>query len=141
MPYQDPARVDDFIAKLAEYHKVKQGELTCSQPIDSSVVSSVYVFPDKQEIDVFGRLLQVACSYSDATPGYHLYFSHQQFFFELQDTRKQLQYRWIAERVNGKILLYSTNAPVGANTSSTCYLEYRDELMHTKNNNTKTKEI
>ena len=141
VPYQDPARVDDFIAKLAEYHKVKQGELTCSQPIDSSVVSSVYVFPDKQEIDVFGRLLQVACSYSDATPGYHLYFSHQQFFFELQDTRKQLQYRWIAERVNGKILLYSTNAPVGANTSSTCYLEYRDELMHTKNNNTKTKEI
>ena len=141
VPYQDPARVDDFIAKLAEYHKVKQGELTCSQPIDSSVVSSVYVFPDKQEIDVFGRLLQVACSYSDATPGYHLYFSHQQFFFELQDTRKQLQYRWIAERVNGKILLYSTNAPVGANTSSTCYLEYRDELMHTKSNNTKTKEI
>lgn len=141
VPYQDPARVDDFIAKLAEYNKVKQGELTCSQPIDSSVVSSVYVFPDKQEIDVFGRLLQVACSYSDATPGYHLYFSHQQFFFELQDTRKQLQYRWIAERVNGKILLYSTNAPVGANTSSTCYLEYRDELMHTKSNNTKTKEI
>ena len=141
IPYQDPARVDDFITKLAEYHKVKQGEMTCSQPIDSSVVSSVYVFPDKQEIDVFGRLLQVACSYSDATPGYHLYFSHQQFFFELQDTRKQLQYRWIAERVNGKILLYSTNAPVGANTSSTCYLEYRDELMHTKNNNTKTKEI
>ena len=123
VPYQDPARVDDFIAKLAEYHKVKQGELTCSQPIDSSVVSSVYVFPE------------------DATPGYHLYFSHQQFFFELQDTRKQLQYRWIAERVNGKILLYSTNAPVGANTSSTCYLEYRDELMHTKSNNTKTKEI
>ena len=141
IPYQDPAHVDDFIAKMAEYNKVKESELTCSTPLDSNVVSRVYVFPDKQEIDVFGRLLQVACSYSDATPGYHLYFSHLQFFFELQDVRKHLQYRWIAERVNGKILLYSTNAPLGVNTSSTCYQEYRDELMNTKIINTKTKEI
>ena len=141
IPYQDPARVDDFISQLADYHQVKQGHLTCSTPLDSNVVSRVYVFPDKQEIDVFGRLLQVACSYSDATPGYHLYFSHLQFFFELQDVRKHLQYRWIAERVNGKILLYSTNAPLGVNTSSACYQEYRDELMNTKIINTKTKEI
>lgn len=141
IPYQDPAHVDDFIAKMAEYNKVKESELTCSTPLDSNVVSRVYVFPDKQEIDVFGRLLQVACSYSDATPGYHLYFSHLQFFFELQDVRKHLQYRWIAERVNGKILLYSTNAPFGVNTSSACYQEYRDELMNTKIINTKTKEI
>ena len=141
IPYQDPAHVDDFIAKMAEYNKVKESELTCSTPLDSNVMSRVYVFPDKQEIDVFGRLLQVACSYSDATPGYHLYFSHLQFFFELQDVRKHLQYRWIAERVNGKILLYSTNAPLSVNTSSACYQEYRDELMNTKIINTKTKEI
>ena len=141
IPYQDPARVDEFIAKMAKYNKVKESELTCSTPQDSNVMSRVYVFPDKQEIDVFGRLLQVACSYSDATPGYHLYFSHLQFFFELQDVRKHLQYRWIAERVNGKILLYSTNAPLGINTSSACYQEYRDELMNTKIVNTKTKEI
>ena len=139
--YQAPSRVDEFIAKMAEYNKVKEAELRCSTPLDSNVVSKVYVFPDKQEIDVFGRLLQVACSYSDAMPGYHLYFSHLQFFFELQDVRKHLQYRWIAERVNGKILLYSTNAPLGVNTSSACYQEYRDELMHTKIINTKTKEI
>ena len=139
--YQAPSRVDEFIAKMAEYNKVKEAELRCSTPLDSNVVSRVYVFPDKQEIDVFGRLLQVACSYSDAMPGYHLYFSHLQFFFELQDVRKHLQYRWIAERVNGKILLYSTNAPLGVNTSSACYQEYRDELMNTKIINTKTKEI
>ena len=139
--YQAPSRVDEFIAKMAEYNKVKEAELRCSTPLDSNVVSRVYVFPDKQEIDVFGRLLQVACSYSDAMPGYHLYFSHLQFFFELQDVRKHLQYRWIAERVNGKILLYSTNAPLGINTSSACYQEYRDELMHPKIINTKTKEI
>ena len=141
VPYQDPARVDDYIFLLAEHHQVKQGGLTCSLPVDSSVMSAVYVFPDKEEINLFGRLLQVACWYDSKTPGYHLNFSQQQFFFELKDMRKQLQYRWIAERINGKILLYGTNAPIGAKESSACYQEYRDELMHINSINHKTKEI
>ena len=141
VPYQDPARVDEFIAKMAAFNNVKQGELKCSQPIDSHVVSSVYVFPDNKEMDIFGRLLQVACCYSDETPGYRLSFSHQQFFFELKDVRQQLQYRWIAERVNGKILLYGTHAPLGTKESSACYQEYRDELMHTNSINKKPTEI
>lgn len=141
VPYQAPDRVDEFIAKLANYHKVKEGELTCSATQDSTVVSSVYVFPDKQEIDLFSRLLQVACQYGDETPGYLLTFSHKQFFFELKDMHKQLQYRWIAERVNGKILLYGTCAPIGVTVSAACYMEYRDELMHTKSINPKTREI
>ena len=141
VPYQDPARVDEFIAKLADYYNVKQGELQCSVTQDSCVASTVYVFPDLKEIDVFGRLLQVACWYSDETPGYHLNFSHRQFFFELKDMRKQLQYRWIAERVNGKILLYSTCAPIEVVVSSACYQEYLDELMHTKSINSKTLDI
>ena len=82
-----------------------------------------------------------ACWYSDETPGYLLNFSHQQFFFELKDMRKRLQYRWIAERVNGKILLYSTCAPLGTKESSTCYQEYRDELMHIKSINKKPRQI
>ena len=141
IPYQDPARVDDFIAKMAAYNKVKEGELACSASAGSSVVSAVYVFPDNQEIDLFSRLLQVACRYSDKTPGYHLNFSHQQFFFELKDMRHQLQYRWIAERINGAILLYCTNAPIGVEVSSACYQEYRDEMMHTKSMNIKTRDI
>ena len=140
-PYQDPARVDEFIEKMAAYHHIKEGELTCAATNDSNVVSRVYVFPDKKEIDVFGRLLQVACWYSDETPGYHLSFSHQQFFFELKDQRRQLQYRWIAERINGRILLYGTNAPIGAQTSAACYQEYRNELMHSNSINLKTREI
>ncbi len=139
--YQNPVRVDEFIEKMASYHNIKEGELKCATANDSNVVSRVYVFPDKKEVDVFGRLLQVACWYSDETPGYHLNFSHQQFFFELKDQRKQLQYRWIAERINGSILLYSTNAPVGAQTTSACYQEYRNELMHINSINLKTKEI
>ena len=141
VPYQDPARVDEFIEKMAAYHHVKEGELTCSAVNDSNAVSRVYVFPDKKEIDVFSRLLQVACWYSDETPGYHLNFSHQQFFFELKDQRRQLQYRWIAERINGRILLYGTNAPIGAQTTSACYQEYRNELMHTNSIHLKTRKI
>ena len=141
IPYQDPARVDDFIAKLADYNKVKQGGLKCSTANDSNVVSCVYVFPDTKEIDLFSRLLQVACWYSDETPGYLLNFSQQQFFFELKDMRKQLKYRWIAERINGKILFYGTHAPMGTKESSACYQEYRNELMHTKSIRTKTLDI
>lgn len=141
VPYQDPACVDEFIAKLAAYHYVKQGGLKCTNHADSNMVSTVYVFPDTKELDLFSRLLQVACCYSDETPGYFLNFSHQQFFFELKDVRRQLQYRWIAERVNGKILLYGTNAPLGTKESSACFQEYRDELMHTKSINPKTKQI
>ena len=141
LPYQDPARVDSFIERLATFNNVAPSELTCSAPMDSNMVSAVYVFPDKKEIDVFKRLLQVACWYSDETPGYFLNFSHQQFFFELKDMRQRLQYRWIAERINGKILLYGTHAPLGTKESSACYQEYRDELMHTKNSHSKPKEI
>jgi hypothetical protein len=139
--YQDPARVDEFIEKMAAYHNVKEGQLTCTSANDSNTVSRVYVFPDKKEIDVFGRLLQVACWFSDEMPGYHLNFSHQQFFFELKDQRRQLQYRWIAERISGRILLYGTHAPIGAESSSTCYQEYRNELMHINSINFKTREI
>ena len=141
VPYQDPARVDDFIAQLADYHQVKQGLLKCSQPVDDNVVNTVYVFPDKDEINLFGRLLQVACWYDSKTSGYHLNFSQEQFFFELKDLRRQLQYRWIAERINGRILLYGTHAPLGVKESSACYQEYRDELMFQHSINSKTKEI
>ena len=141
VPYQDPARVDDFIAQLADYHQVKQGLLKCSQPVDDNVVNTVYVFPDKDEINLFGRLLQVACWYDAKTSGYHLNFSQQQFFFELKDMRKQLQYRWIAERINGRILFYATHAPLGTKESSACYQQYRDELMYQNSFNSKTKKL
>ena len=133
--------MDDFISQLADYHQVKQGQLTCSLPVDSSVVSSVYVFPDKDEINLFGRLLQVACWYDSKTPGYHLNFSQEQFFFELKDMRHQIQYRWVAGRINGRILFYSTHAPLGVKESSACYQEYRDELMYQNNFKSKTKKL
>lgn len=131
--YQEPSRMDDFIEKFARYNQVEPVALECALKGDSTMMSVAYVFPDKKELDVFGRLLQAACWYDDAIPGYHLNFSHLQFFFELKDERKGLKYLWIADRINGKILLYSTHSPIGTTVSSECYQRLRDGLMHANN--------
>ena len=131
--YQAPSRMDEFIAKLADYNKAKTVTLDCiADDGDSTVVSTAYVFDDKQELDLFGRLLQAACWYDSKTPGYLLTFSHQQFFFTLKDLHKNEKYLWIAERIiGGRILLYSTHSPIEANVSSACFQEYREQLTHT----------
>ena len=131
--YQAPSRMVEFITKIADYHKVKAVPLMCSiGSSDSTAVSMAYVFEDKEELNLFGRLLQAACWYDSKTPGYLLNFSHQQFFFTLKDLRKNEKYLWIAERlVGGRILLFSTHSPIEADVSSVCYQNYREQLMHT----------
>ena len=131
--YQDPARMDEFIAKLAAFNKVEAVKLNCAPGIsDSTIISNAYLFDDKQELDIFGRLLQAACWYDSKTPGYLLNISHQQLFFTLKDLRKNEKYLWIAERVNGdRILLYCTRSPIETNVSSTCYQNYREQLTQT----------
>lgn len=129
--YQAPSRMDEFIAKMAAYNKVEAVSMDCT-PGDSMAVGKAYVFDDKQEIDLFGRLLQAACWYDSKTPGYLLNFSHQQFFFTLKDLHKNEKYLWIAERIiGGRILLYSTHSPIETEVSSTCYQTYREQLTHT----------
>jgi len=133
VPYQAPSRVDEFIAKLAEYDKVKAVPLNCSSDIgpDTTIVSTAYLFEDKPEIDLFAKLLQVACWYDTKTPGYLLNFSRQQFIFCLKDLRKGQKYLWVAERIGNRyILLYSTHSPLETEVSSACFQEYREQLMH-----------
>ena len=129
--YQAPSRMDEFIAKMAAYNKVEAVSMDCT-PGDSLAVGKAYVFDDKQDMDLFGRLLQAACWYDSKTPGYLLNFSHQQFFFTLKDLHKNEKYLWIAERiVGGRILLYSSHSPIETEVSSTCYQTYREQLTHT----------
>lgn len=130
--YQAPSRMNEFIAKMADYNEVEAVPLDCTGGSDSIAVSTAYVFEDKQELDLFGRLLQAACWYDSKTPGYLLNFSHQQFFFTLKDLHKNEKYLWIAERiVGGRILLFSTHSPIEAEVSSGCYQNYREQLTHT----------
>ncbi len=136
--YQDPARMDEFIAKFASHYDIKQTKLECSDPKDGNATTVAYVFPDNKEIDVFGRLLQIACWYDSKTPGYLLNFSHQQLFFTLKDQRKGQKYLWIAERVNDdRILLYCTHSPTEANVSSACYQKYREQLTNNNSHSTR----
>ena len=132
VPYQDPARVDDFIAELASYYKVKAVPLRCTSDTgDSIAVSTAYVFKDEQELDLFARLLQVACWYNSKTPGYLLNFSQEQFFFKLEDSRKNEKCLWMAERIGKEyVLLFSTHFPKNVTLSSACFQEYREQLTH-----------
>ena len=131
--YQAPSRIDEFIAKLADYNMVKAVAIDCKSGTgDSTIVSTAYVFDDKKELDLFGRLLQVACWYDTNTPGFLLNFSRQQFFFSLKDLRKGEKYLWIAERINGqRILLFSVHSPIDTNISSACFQDYREQLTNT----------
>lgn len=139
--YQSPSRMEEFIVKIANYHHIKCDSLSCAiGKDDSDVVSTAYVFPDTEELDLFRRLLQAACWYDDKMPGYLLNYSHQQFFFCLKDMRKGLKYLWIAERVRNKILLYSTHLPLDKEVSSDGFREYRDKLTNTSINQ-KSKKI
>ena len=139
--YQSPSRMEEFIVKIANYHHIKCDSLSCAiGKDDSDVVSTAYVFPDTEELDLFRRLLQAVCWYDDKMPGYLLNYSHQQFFFCLKDMRKGLKYLWIAERVRNKILLYSTHSPLDAEVSSDGFREYRDKLANTSINQ-KSKKI
>lgn len=141
VPYQAPGKMNEFIDNLAEHYKVKGESITCTTDTkDSTTVCIAYVFYNTKELNLFNRLLQAACWYHNETPGYLLNYSHQQFFFSLKDMRLGLKYLWIAERVDNKILLYCTRAPINAEISSECFREYRDNLPMTTNFQ-KTKQI
>ena len=125
--YLPPARVDEFIGKLANYHHIEPEVLT-----DSAAHSVAYVFPDNDKVRLFDRLLQVACSYHYDSPGYQMTISQQQLLFTLEDTRLSCRYLWLAERIGGsRIILYATHAPTGAAASSEAYQEFRERTTHT----------
>ena len=151
--YRSPSLFDEFIAKMADYNGVERVSLDCADNREVSisgngrkdkgsdggsskkednktkVESAVYVFPVNNEVDVFGRLLQMACWYDSKTPGYLLSFSRQQFFFCINDVRQGEKYLWTAERIAGdRILVYSTHSPMEVAVSSTCYQEYKEQL-------------
>lgn len=130
--YLAPSLVDDFITKFANYYKVTPVALNCADDsTETRVASNAYVFPDEEEVNVIGRMLQMAVKYGNDAPGYGLSLSRDQFIFQLCDKRKHTKYLWLAERVRGYILLYATHAPIEAELSSACYQDFRENFTHT----------
>ena len=131
--YQDPAKMDEYIAKLAEINNVKKVSLKDASQKDSTMTATVYVFQDSKELDLFGKLLQVACWYKSDSPGYYLNFSQLQFLFQLKDMKKSRSYMWQAERIGHQILVYMVRVPIGAKINSANYKEYRQKLIQQNN--------
>ena len=132
--YQDPDRVNECIARFADHHGVEPVNQDRAVPLDSNAAVTIYVFPDKKDVDVWGRMLQMALWYDNAQPGYHLDLSPEQLFFELRDEKKGRQYRWIAERIEGRILLCCAHSPIGAHVPINSYFDYRNRcILHTLN--------
>ena len=122
--YQSPTLVDEFIVKLADYYGVEPEVLDCNSTTDAT--NYLYVFPDEMEVDVFGRLLQVACWYNNKCPGYQLRLSQEEFFFELDDMHEGRHHMWLAEKIGNNTFLYGVNAPIGVSVSNTNYMNFRD---------------
>ena len=131
--YTSPVLMEEYIRKLAAYNGVKPENPDCNDDsTHANLICEAYVFPDIKEVDVFGRLLLAAIAYDDTMPGYLFNYTHQQFFFTMNDQRLQRRYLWIAERIAGnRILLYSTNAPIGAEVLTECFQKYRNKLTNT----------
>ena len=131
--YQDPAKMDEYIAKLAEINNVKKVSLKNASHKDTTQTATVYVFQDSKELDLFGKLLQVACWYKSDSPGYYLNFSQLQFLFQLKDMKKGRSHMWQAERIGHQILVYMVRVPIGAKINSANYKEYRQKLIQQNN--------
>ncbi len=119
--YKSPVLVDEFIAKLAANYGIEQEPMDSVTALDASIVDYIYIFPDRKKVDVFGRLLQVACWYDNNSPGYQLHLSQSQFLFELQDVHEGRNHRWFAEKIGTNTFLYGVNAPIGTTLSLASY--------------------
>ena len=123
--YQSPSLVDEFIVKLAGHYGIEQEMLDSTSTINAA--NYLYVFPDEMKVDVFGRLLQVACWYNNKSPGYQLRLSQEEFFFELDDMHEGRHHMWLAEKIGNNTFLYGVNAPIGVSISNTNYMNFRDK--------------
>ena len=127
--YLDPAIMDEFILKMAEFQGISKIKSECSIANDTNFVESFYVFPVKQDYDVLGRFVLMASQYSNTSPGYIFNNSEQQIFFSIDDVQNGLNYLWIAEQIdNSKIMIYSVHAPIDIEYQSDCYLQFYDDL-------------
>ena len=127
--YLDPAKMDEFILKMAEFQGVNKIKSECSIASDTIFDESFYVFPVKEDYDVLGLFVLMASNYSNTTPGYIFNSSEQQVFFTIDDVQNRLNYLWIAEQIgNSNVMIYSVHAPIDIEYKSDCYQQFYNDL-------------
>lgn len=127
--YLDPAKMDEFILKMAEFQGVNKIKSECSIASDTIFDESFYVFPAKEDYDVLGLFVLMASNYSNTTPGYIFNNSEQQVFFTIDDVQNGLNYLWIAEQIgNSNVMIYSVHAPIDIEYKSDCFQQFYNDL-------------
>jgi hypothetical protein len=125
----DASKVDEFIIKLAANFDVKSEMLDVEACSNGNIANSVYVFPDSKNVDVMGRLFQIAFMYGNDLPGYKLHVTKEQFLFELDDEKKGTRHMWFVEKIKNHTLLYCAAAPVDGAVSTKCYFDFKEKFM------------
>lgn len=125
----DAGKVDEFIIKLAANFDVKSEMLDVEAHSNGNIANSVYVFPDSKNVDVMGRLFQIAFMYGNDLPGYKLHVTKEQFLFELDDEKKGTRHMWFVEKIKNHTLLYCAAAPVDGTVSTKCYFDFKEKFM------------
>ena len=125
----DAGKVDEFIIKLAENFDVKSEMLDVEACSNGNTANSIYVFPDSKNVDVMGRLFQIAFMYGSDLPGYKLHVTKEQFLFELDDEKKSTRHMWFVEKIEDYTLLYCAAAPVDGAVSTKCYFDFKEKFM------------
>lgn len=125
----DAGKVDEFIIKLAANFDVKSEMLDVEAHSNGNIANSVYVFPDSKNVDVMGRLFQIAFMYGNDLPGYKLHVTKEQFLFELDDEKKGTRHMWFVEKIKNHTLLYCAAAPVDGAVSTKCYFDFKEKFM------------
>lgn len=127
--YLDPALMDEFIFKMAEFQGVNKIKSECSIASDTLFDESFYVFPVKEDYDVLGLFVLMASKYSNTTPGYIFNNSEQQVFFSIDDEQNGLNYLWIAEQIgNSNVMIYSVHALIDIEYKSDCFQQFYNDL-------------
>lgn len=126
----DSVELTDVQKAMAGY--VAQLSKTCgatSLPRDcDNSGGTIYVFPDDEQTDVFGRLKSVVAWVDTDSPSVRLFSASDQMTLELDgdNAQKGVNELWLADRRNGYVYLYHAQVKKDAWAAAACYTAFLD---------------
>lgn len=96
----------------------------------------IYVFPDDEQTDVFGRLKSVVAWVDTDSPSVRLFSAFDQMTLELDgdNAHKGVNELWLADRRNGYVYLYHAQVKKDAWAAASCYIAFLDGKSYEQNN-------
>lgn len=133
----DSVELTDVQKAMADY--VAQLSKTCGaaclpRDCDNSG-GMIYVFPDDEQTDVFGRLKSVVAWVDTDSPSVRLFSASNQMTLELDgdNVQKGVKELWLADRRNGYVYLYHAQVNRDAWAAASCYTAFLDGKSYEQN--------